>query len=262
MVLIKKSVDFRTKFEAVIDLDRMFNFLELRVNSKSDQLFDQIMRDNPDHIVMPPDRIRNYVKDGAQIYAQSFATIRSEAKLDRCPSEIEKVAVRLIHACGMTDIVADLDFSDGAATLARNALNRGAKILCDAQMVANGVTPSRLPQHNQVICTLNQPVVAQIATRIGNTRSAAAVELWEPDLAGSIVAIGNAPTALFHLLDLLDQGFPQPAVILGFPVGFVGAVESKLALSKSGLAFITLHGRRGGSAIAAAAVNALAREEE
>jgi precorrin-8X/cobalt-precorrin-8 methylmutase len=205
---------------------------------------------------------QNYIKYGKQIYDQSFATIRAETNLESLPQELEKLAVRLIHACGMTDIVTDLDFSVGAATLGRNALNQGAKILCDTQMVAYGVTPSRLPQNNQVICTLNQAEVPELATRIQNTRSAAAVELWQSNLAGSIVAIGNAPTALFHLLELLDRGFPQPALILGFPVGFVGAIESKVALAKSGLPFITLHGRRGGSAIAAAAVNALAMEAE
>ncbi len=206
--------------------------------------------------------IENYLKDGKEIYRQSFATIRAETRLELLPPELEKVAVRLIHACGMTDIVSDLDFSENAATLGRNALNRGAKILCDAQMVAYGVTRSRLPQNNQVICTLNQPEVQDIAARIANTRSAAGIELWQSDLEGAVVAIGNAPTALFHLLELIDQGFPRPALILGFPVGFVGAIESKVALSKSGLPFITLHGRRGGSAIAAAAINALAMEAE
>jgi precorrin-8X/cobalt-precorrin-8 methylmutase len=204
----------------------------------------------------------SYTKDGKEIYRQSFATIRAEANLEQLPPDLEKVAVRLIHACGMTDIVGDLDWSENAATLGREALSQGAKILCDTQMVAYGVTPSRLPQSNQVICTLNQPEIPEIVAKIANTRSAAAVELWETHLEGSIVAIGNAPTALFHLLELIDRGFAVPALILGFPVGFVGAIESKVALSKSGLPFITVHGRRGGSAIAAAAVNALAMEAE
>jgi precorrin-8X/cobalt-precorrin-8 methylmutase len=204
----------------------------------------------------------SYLKDGKEIYRQSFATIRAEARLEHLPLDLEKLAVRLIHACGMTDIVTDLDWSENSATLGREALNRGAKILCDTQMVAYGVTPNRLPQSNQVICTLNQPEIAEIAAKIANTRSAAAVELWASHLEGSVVAIGNAPTALFHLLELIDRGFAPPALVLGFPVGFVGAIESKVALSKSGLPFITVHGRRGGSAIAAAAVNALAMEAE
>jgi precorrin isomerase len=206
----------------------------------------------------------NYIRDGAEIYRQSFATIRSEANLTGLPADFDSVAVRLIHACGMVDIVADLDYSIDAVWVGRAALASGAKILCDARMVADGVTRKRLPVDNQVICTLPDPQVPALAAQLENTRSAAALELWQPHLAGSIVAIGNAPTALFRLLELLDQGAPKPALILGFPVGFVGAIESKAALAADsrGIPFITIHGRRGGSAMAAAAVNALATEQE
>jgi precorrin-8X/cobalt-precorrin-8 methylmutase len=206
----------------------------------------------------------DYLRDGPAIYRQSFATIRAEADLARLPADLEKLAVRVIHACGMVDIVADLAFSPGAGTAGRRALAAGAPILCDARMVAEGVTRARLPADNPVICTLADPAVPALARAIGNTRSAAALELWRPHLAGSVVAIGNAPTALFHLLDMLDGGAPRPALILGFPVGFVGAAESKamLAADSRGVPFVVVHGRRGGSAMAAAALNALAREEE
>jgi len=206
----------------------------------------------------------DYIRDGNEIYRQSFATIRAEANLGILPDDLQVVAVRLIHACGMTNIVTDLAYSEDMVKIARDALNNGAKILCDSQMVANGITRSRLPADNLVICTLNDLEVHAIATKIQNTRSAAALELWEKDIAGSIVAIGNAPTALFRLLELLDRGFPKPAAILGFPVGFVGAVESKaeLAANSRGIPFLTIHGRRGGSAMAVAAVNALAQERE
>jgi precorrin-8X/cobalt-precorrin-8 methylmutase len=206
----------------------------------------------------------DYIRDGNEIYRQSFATIRSEANLSILPKDLEVVAVRLIHACGMTDIVEDLAYSKDVAQIGRTALQNGAKIFCDSQMVANGITRSRLPANNGVICTLNAPEVIAIASKIQNTRSAAALELWEKDLEGAIVAIGNAPTALFRLLELLDLGFPKPAVILGFPVGFVGAMESKAALAENsrGIPFLTIHGRRGGSAMAAAAVNSLAQEQE
>jgi len=206
----------------------------------------------------------DYIRDGNEIYRHSFSIIRAEANLAALPPDLESVAVRLIHACGMTDIVADLAYSPDVAAIGRSALAGGAKILCDAQMVANGVTRKRLPADNAVICTLNQPEVAAIAQKIQNTRSAAALELWRGQLAGAVVAIGNAPTALFRLLELLDEGVPKPALILGFPVGFVGAVESKAALAENsrGVPFLTIHGRRGGSAMAAAAVNALAMEEE
>jgi precorrin-8X/cobalt-precorrin-8 methylmutase len=206
----------------------------------------------------------DYIRDGSAIYRQSFATIRAEARLEKLPADLETVAVRLIHACGMTDIVDDLAYSSDAATAGRIALAQGAPILCDAQMVANGVTRTRLSAHNAVICTLNEPEVPAIAQKLQNTRSASALELWRMHLEGAVVAIGNAPTALFRLLEMLEEGAPKPALILGFPVGFVGAIESKAALAqiRHGIPFITLHGRRGGSAMAAAAVNALAQENE
>ncbi len=206
----------------------------------------------------------DYIHDANEIYRNSFAIIRSEANLDILPPDIAKVAVRLIHACGMTDIVTDLGYSATAAQSGRAALAAGAPILCDCRMVADGVTRRRLPADNQVICTLNEPEVPELAKKLGNTRSAAALELWKPHLEGAVVAIGNAPTALFRLLEMLDAGCPKPALILGFPVGFVGAAESKAALAADSrnIPYMTLHGRRGGSAIAAAAVNALATEEE
>ena len=206
----------------------------------------------------------NYIRDGAEIYRQSFAMIRSEANLAKLPADFNSVAVRLIHASGMIDIVNDLDYSIDAVRVGRQALAAGAPILCDAQMVANGVTRKRLPVNNQVICTLPDPQVPELAAQLENTRSAAALELWRPHLAGAVIAIGNAPTALFRLLEMLDEGAPKPALILGFPVGFVGALESKAALAADsrGIPFLTIHGRRGGSAMAAAAVNALAMEQE
>jgi precorrin isomerase len=206
----------------------------------------------------------HYIRDGAEIYRQSFAMIRSEANLDKLPADFNSVAVRLIHASGMIDIVDDLDYSIDAVRVGRQALAAGAPILCDAQMVANGVTRKRLPVNNQVICTLPDPQVPELAAQLENTRSAAALELWRPHLAGAVIAIGNAPTALFRLLEMLDEGAPKPALILGFPVGFVGALESKAALAADsrGIPFLTIHGRRGGSAMAAAAVNALAMEQE
>lgn len=205
-----------------------------------------------------------YIQDGTEIYRQSFATIRSEANLSVLPPDLERVAVRLIHSCGMTDIVSDLSASPGAATAGRNALIAGASILCDARMVAEGVTRKRLPADNAVICTLQHPDTLKLAERMATTRSAAALELWREHLDGAIVAIGNAPTALFRLLELLDEGVPKPALILGFPVGFIGAAESKAALAANsrGVPFIALQGRRGGSAMASAAVNALAKEDE
>jgi precorrin-8X/cobalt-precorrin-8 methylmutase len=206
----------------------------------------------------------NYLKDGDEIYRLSFATIRQEANLKDMPTDLVSVAVRLIHTSGMTDIVTDLDASPQAAKIGRAGLAAGCPIFCDAEMVASGITRKRLPANNSVICTLNRPEIPELANQQGNTRSAVAVELWLPQLAGAIVAIGNAPTALFHLLELLDAGAPKPALILGFPVGFIGAAESKLELAKNShkVPFITIHGRRGGSAIAAAAVNALAKESE
>lgn len=205
-----------------------------------------------------------YLRQGDEIYRKSFAMIRAEANLEGLPVDLAQVAVRLIHACGMTDLVDDLVAAADAVSAGRKALQQGAPIFCDAQMVAYGVTRQRLPANNEVICTLNDPRVPEIAQQIANTRSAAAIELWKPHLAGAVVAFGNAPTALFRLLELLDEGAAKPALILGFPVGFVGAAESKaeLAANSRGIPFITLHGRRGGSAIAAAAINALAKESE
>jgi precorrin-8X/cobalt-precorrin-8 methylmutase len=205
-----------------------------------------------------------YIRDGDEIYRQSFTIIRSETNLSNLPSDLAQVAVRLIHSCGMTDIISDLEASPTAVTVGRKALTAGANILCDSQMVANGITRSRLPADNQIICTLKYPQVTEIARQINNTRSAAALELWQEYLEGAVVAIGNAPTALFYLLEMLDAGASKPALILGFPVGFVGATESKTALAADsrGIPFITLHGRRGGSAIATAAINALATEKE
>ncbi|SDV49705.1 precorrin-8X methylmutase [Chitinasiproducens palmae] len=206
----------------------------------------------------------DYIRDGAEIYRQSFATIRREADLSGMPADLEKLAVRVIHACGMVDIVDALAYSPGAGTAGRLALARGATILCDAPMVADGVTRARLPADNRVVCTLREPDVPSHAQALATTRSAAALDHWLPFLAGSVVSIGNAPTALFRLLELLDAGAPRPALILGFPVGFVGAAESKAALAADsrGVPFVVVHGRRGGSAMAAAAVNALATETE
>ncbi|KAA6186937.1 precorrin-8X methylmutase [Thiohalocapsa marina] len=203
----------------------------------------------------------DYIRDGQEIYRQSFAIIRAEARLDAIPADLEALAVRVIHACGMPEVIDDLAYSPGAGQAGRDALEAGAPILCDSQMLASGITRARLPADNPVICTLQDPAVPDLARRIGNTRTAAALELWRPRLAGALVAISNAPTALFHLLEMLDAGAPRPALILGFPVGFVGAVESKQALAEDsrGVPFVTLRGRRGGSAMAAAAVNALGR---
>lgn len=208
--------------------------------------------------------VSDYERDGAAIYRRSFSTIRAETDLSRIPADLEKLAVRVVHACGMIDIVEDLRFSSGAGGAGRDALAGGAPVLADSFMVADGVTRSRLPADNEVICTLRDPEVAPLAARTGTTRSAAAVDLWAPRLSGAVVAIGNAPTALWRLLELLDAGAPRPALILGFPVGFVGAAESKAALAagEHGVPFVCILGRRGGSAMAAAAVNALASETE
>lgn len=202
-----------------------------------------------------------YNRDAHDIYRQSFATIRTEARLASIPDDLEPLAVRMIHACGMPDLVEDLLFSPGAGTAGRSALEAGAPLLCDSRMVAEGITRARLPADNPVLCTLSDPSVPELARQLGNTRSAAALELWRPHLEGAVVVIGNAPTALFRLLELLDEGVPRPTLILGFPVGFVGAAESKesLAADSRGVPFVTLRGRRGGSAMAAAAVNALGR---
>ncbi|SFR33338.1 precorrin-8X methylmutase [Litoreibacter janthinus] len=204
--------------------------------------------------------MRPYEKDPSAIYAQSFATVRAEANLDRFPNGLDRLATRVIHACGMVEVADRLAFSDHAYLVGHQALAAGKPILCDCEMVGAGIIRRYLPSENEVIVTLNDPSTPDRAASIGNTRSAAAVELWEPHIAGAVVAIGNAPTALFHLLDLIDQGFPKPAVILGFPVGFVGAAESKaeLAANPRGCDFVALRGRKGGSALASAAVNALA----
>ena len=202
---------------------------------------------------------RDYVKDPAEIYRQSFATIEAEARLDALPETLRAVARRMIHACGMTDLVDDLAWHGDPAAAARRAIGTGAPILTDAQMVASGIVRGRFPKA-EIVCVIADDAVAETARRLGTTRSAAAVELWRARLQGAVVAIGNAPTALFHLLDLVEGGGPRPAAIFGFPVGFVGAVESKQALIDAalGIPYLTLRGRRGGSAIAAAAVNALA----
>ena len=204
--------------------------------------------------------MRPYEKDPAAIYAASFATVRTEARLDRFAPAMQPLVTRLIHSCGMIEIADRLAFSSGAAAAGHAALQAGKPILCDCEMVGAGIIRRYLPAENKVIVTLNDPSVPDHAKTIGNTRSAAAVELWGKHLDGAVVAIGNAPTALFHLLELLDAGAPKPAVILGFPVGFVGAAESKAELANDprGCEFVALRGRKGGSAMASAAVNALA----
>ncbi|WP_205825447.1 precorrin-8X methylmutase [Microbispora catharanthi] len=204
----------------------------------------------------------DYVRDGAEIYRRSFATIRAEADLTGLADDVARVVVRMIHACGMTDLVADLDYSPGVVAKARAALLAGAPVLCDAQMVASGVTRKRLPAANEIICTLGDPRVPALAERLGTTRSAAALDLWLDRLDGAVVAVGNAPTALFRLLELVAEGAGRPAAVLGVPVGFIGAAESKRALAASGLEFLVVHGRRGGSAMTAAAINAIASEQE
>ncbi len=218
-------------------------------------------------------RILSYEQDGAEIYRRSFAIIRAEADLSAVPADLEHVAVRMIHACGMTDLPADLAWSDGVGTAGRVALAAGAPVLCDSAMVAAGITRARLPAANQVICTLSDPRVPDLAARLGTTRSAAAVELWREHLDGAVVAVGNAPTALFRLLEILAAASlaaasppgsspPRPAAVIGVPVGFVGAAESKAALAASPVPHLVVLGRRGGSAMASAAVNALAGRPE
>ena len=213
----------------------------------------------------------DYLRDPKSIYRQSFATIRKEADLSKLPEDIADVVVRLIHACGMTDIVEDLVFSKDVVRSGREALQQGGPVLCDARMVAEGVIRSRLPAENEVLCWNTHPECPALAKKMETTRSAAAVEFWRPRLAGAVVAVGNAPTTLFRLLEVIAEGVGPPAVILGFPVGFVGAVESKeLLIKQCGIQnqrvelgktvpFLTLSGRRGGSAMAAAVVNALAK---
>ncbi|MBN9034498.1 MAG: precorrin-8X methylmutase [Rhizobiales bacterium] len=203
----------------------------------------------------------DYIRDGTAIYERSFATIRAEADLSRFSPGEADIATRMIHACGQVEAARHFVFSPGFEQAARAALAAGAPILCDAEMVARGVTRARLPAGNEVVCTLRDPATADIATKIGNTRSAAAIHLWGDRLAGALVAIGNAPTALFHLLEMLDDGAPKPAAIVGMPVGFVGAAESKEALAENrhGVPFAIVRGRMGGSAMTAAAINAIAR---
>ena len=206
--------------------------------------------------------MRPYEKDPAAIYAESFATVREEVRIERFPADVQGLIIRLVHACGMVEIADRLAFSPGAGRAGRAALAAGAPVLCDCEMVAAGIIRRRLPAGNEVVVTLNDPAVPGLAARIGTTRSAAAVELWHDRIEGAVVAVGNAPTALFNLLERLEEGWPPPALILGFPVGFVGAAESKaeLVARPRGAAFVALRGRKGGSAMAAAAVNALASE--
>ena len=205
----------------------------------------------------------DYIRDGAEIYRHSFATIREEADLAVLPDDVAGVAVRMIHTCGMTDLVDDLAYSLDFVEAGRRALEAGAPILCDAQMIASGITRKRLPADNEVVCTLSDDRVPRLAEQLNNTRSAAALELWRDRLPGSVVAIGNAPTALFRLLELINEGVGKPAAIIGVPVGFVGAVESKdLLITRGPAPYLAVRGRRGGSAMAVAAVNALATKEE
>ena len=203
-----------------------------------------------------------YEKDGAEIYRRSFATIRAETDLGGLPGDVARVAVRMVHACGQVDLVEDIAYSPDVVARAREALDAGAPVLCDAEMVASGVTRRRLPKDNDVVCTLNDPRTPALAADLGTTRTAAALELWRDRLDGAVVAIGNAPTALFHLLEMVAAGAPRPAAVLGIPVGFIGAVESKDALAASDLEHLVVRGRRGGSAITAAAVNAIASDVE
>ena len=206
---------------------------------------------------------RNYLRDGTEIYRRSFATIRAEADLSRFAGTAERIVVRMIHACGMADLTQDVELSPDFPAAGEAALKTGSLVLCDSRMVMHGVTRTRLPAGNDVICTLDDPRVPDLARTLGNTRSAAAVGLWRERLGDAVVVIGNAPTALFRLLEILDEGAPLPAAVIGVPVGFVGAAEAKLALAQDRrVPFLVVHGRRGGSAIAAAAVNALASEAE
>lgn len=210
-----------------------------------------------------PDVRTTYLTDAAEIYRQSFAIIREEADLSRFPADVAQVVVRMIHGCGQVDLAGDIAFTPDVVATAREALRAGAPILCDTTMVASGVTRKRLPADNEVLCLLADPRVPDLARRLGNTRSVAALELLRDRMHGAVVAIGNAPTALFHLLDMLAAGAPKPAAVLGIPVGFVGAAESKEALTDAaGVDYLTVRGRRGGSAITASALNAIASEQE
>lgn len=205
----------------------------------------------------------NYIRDGAAIYEKSFSIIRAEADLARFTPEEEKVAVRIIHACGMAEAASDIFFSKDMVKIARSALENGAPIFCDAKMVASGITKARLPANNEIICTLADARVPELAKQIGNTRSAAAMELWRDKMAGAVVAIGNAPTSLFYLLEMLEAGAPPPAAVIGMPVGFVGAAESKEALMEyAKIPYAIVRGRKGGSAMTVAAINAIAQEKE
>jgi precorrin-8X/cobalt-precorrin-8 methylmutase len=203
----------------------------------------------------------DYLRDGTEIYQRSFAIIRAETDLSSFSTAEAEVVVRMIHACGLVEAGKHIVFGAGLVTAARSALQTGAPILCDSEMVAHGITRTRLPQNNEVVCTLRDPTVPALAEHLGTTRSAAALDLWVDRLKGAVVAIGNAPTALFRLLELLDDGAPRPAAILGIPVGFVGAAESKdeLMTRSGGIPFLVVRGRLGGSAMVAAAINALAR---
>ncbi|OZE31381.1 MULTISPECIES: precorrin-8X methylmutase [unclassified Rhodococcus (in: high G+C Gram-positive bacteria)] len=208
--------------------------------------------------------MHDYVRDGAEIYRQSFATIRAEADLSRFAPEVAQVVVRMIHAVGEIDLTETIGYTPAVVTSARAALNSGAPILCDANMVAAGITRRRLPADNEVLCTLSDPRVPDLARSMNTTRTAAALELWGDKLGGAVVAIGNAPTALFHLMEMLEAGAPKPAAIVGGPVGFIGAAESKEDLIAAGLGveYLVVRGRRGGSPITVAAVNAIASEQE
>jgi precorrin-8X/cobalt-precorrin-8 methylmutase len=208
--------------------------------------------------------VLDYIRDAAEIYRQSFATIRAEADLARFPDDVADVVVRLIHTCGQVDVTEHVAYTDDVVTRARAALKAGAAVLCDSSMVASGITRSRLPADNEVVSLVADPGAAELAARLGSTRSAAAVDLWADRLGGAVLAIGNAPTALFRLLELIDDGAPVPAAVLGGPVGFVGSAQSKQELidRPRGMSYLVVTGRRGGSAMAAAAVNAIASERE
>jgi precorrin-8X/cobalt-precorrin-8 methylmutase len=208
--------------------------------------------------------VLDYIRDAAEIYRQSFATIRAEADLARFPDDVAQVVVRLIHTCGQVDVAEHVAYTDDVVATARAALNAGAPVLCDSSMVASGITRSRLPADNEVVSLVADPRAADLAARLGSTRSAAGVDVWADRLGGAVLAIGNAPTALFRLLELLDDGAPAPAAVLGGPVGFVGSAQSKQELidRPRGMSYLVVTGRRGGSAMAAAAVNAIASERE